>query len=83
MLELTWSTSQYTNRVFVSASPTLLFNTKIQDEIQLDPHFAALIGIKDNEQVRASQIIFNILFVYYIIRFMFKLSVILWLTASQ
>ena len=51
MLGLTWSNSQHTRRIFVSTSPTLLLNTKIPDEVQLDPLFAAAVNIKDNEQV--------------------------------
>ena len=51
MLELMWSNSQYTNRVLVSPSPTLLLNMKSSDEVQLDPNFAAAISIKDREQV--------------------------------
>ena len=50
MLTLMWSTSQSTHQVYVSASPTLLLDT-IDPEVQLDPHFAAAIDVKDNEQV--------------------------------
>ena len=55
MLELMWSNSLYTNRVLVSPSPTLLLNMKSSDEVQLDPNFAAAIGIKDREQVYERQ----------------------------
>ena len=55
VLELMWSNSQYTNRVLVSPSPTLLLNMKSSDEVQLDPNFAATIGIKDREQVYERQ----------------------------
>ena len=46
-----WSNSQYTSRVLVSPAPTLLLNMKTPDEVQLDPNFAAAIGVKDKEQV--------------------------------
>jgi len=61
---MSWSTSRGTFSAYFTASPNLLYSNKNDNQVEIDPLFAAAIEVHDNQQVKIARCLFVRFFLF-------------------